>query len=107
MERPTGVIFEGISEDQPLRLHDLLINALLSFYDPLVVARGGVTAALARLQATRTRIGVDGMTVNELRKDSQRSHGDPPGSAHLGVSFAGDDCGSLGTPGTYQIFWVV
>src|SRR5258706_11807735 len=81
VDRPTGVIFEGISENKPLRLHDLLIYASLSLYDPLVVARGVVTAALARLRETRTRLGVDGMTVDELRKDLRRSHGDMPGSA--------------------------
>src|SRR5262245_53611284 len=58
MERPAGIIFEGIGEDQPLRLYDLLIYASLSLYDPRVVARGNVTAALARLRATRTRLGV-------------------------------------------------
>ena len=49
MERPTGIIFEGIRKNEPLRLHDLLIYASLSLYDPGVVTRGDVSAAMPRL----------------------------------------------------------
>jgi hypothetical protein len=50
MERPTGIILEGIGEDKPLWLDDFLIYASLSLYDPPVFVRGNVTAALALLR---------------------------------------------------------
>src|SRR5437879_4216528 len=49
MERSTGIIFESIRKNEPLRLHDLLIYASLSLYDPGVVTRGDVSAAMPRL----------------------------------------------------------
>jgi hypothetical protein len=46
MERPTGIIFEGVCENEPLRPRDFLIDASLSLYDPGVIMRGNVSAAL-------------------------------------------------------------
>jgi hypothetical protein len=40
--------------------------------------RGNITAALAPLREGVTSVGIAGMTVNELRKYSRRSHGYAP-----------------------------
>src|SRR6266481_4305339 len=104
MQRPTGVVFEGIRENEPLRLHDLLIYASLSLYDPGVVTRGNLSAALPRVR--ETSLGVDGMTVHELGKYSGRSHRDAPGSPRPRVSFAGNHCAASGTPPALQTRWV-
>src|SRR6202035_5736732 len=80
MERPTGIIFEGIGENKPLWLDDLLIYASLSLYNPIVFVRGNITAALALLREGVTSVAIARMTVNELRKYPRRSHGYAPGS---------------------------
>jgi len=106
MERPTGVIFEGIGENKPLWLDHLLIHTSLSLYDPLVFVRGNVTAALALLRKGGTIVGIDGMTVDELRQYPRRSHGYAPGSSRPGVSFAGDHGAAARAPPVHQTLWV-
>ena len=106
MERPAGIIFEGIGKDKPRWLDDLLIYASLSLYDPLVFVYDNVTAASALLRECGTRIGVDGMTVDELRKCPRRSHGYAPGSPRPGVSFAGDHGAAVRAPPIHQALWV-
>jgi hypothetical protein len=106
MERPTGIIFEGIGEDKPLWLDDLLIYASLSLYDPPVFVRGNVTAALALLREGGTSLGIAGMTVDELRKYPRRSHGYAPASPRPQVSLAGDHDAAVRAPPLHQTLWV-
>jgi hypothetical protein len=62
MELSTGIIFKGIRESEPFRLHDLLIFTALSLNDPGMVTRWNVIASSREIGPTFWWI-----TVSQLR----------------------------------------